>query len=159
MNCEELEILIAEDLDEAKHGAAAVHLESCGPCRGLYRQMSADAAALRALDGVTDADVAVLRSRLLTPRRSRRWPVAVAAAAMLVAVGLWWPTSTSEKRGLPLAQPVAVAVAKQDAPPVKQAGIVRRVKREPPLMVKLETEDPNVVIYWQIAGDENGELE
>jgi hypothetical protein len=118
------------------------------------------------------ADYAEVRSRVLGEIRRRRLVrtamYAAAAAVVILACGLWaWRISRVEPA------PPAVARVLTPAPPALEAPTpitalpvrhpARRVRPRPapepkreepvePLLVKLETPDPDVVIYWIVEG-------
>ncbi len=93
------------DLDPADLEAVRVHLLGCHACRGDaagYRRALADLRGLAdaSVPGVDDAFFASMHGTVVAtcaggPMRAERarwwrWPLAVAAAAALVAVGFWW---------------------------------------------------------------------
>ncbi|MEK7406458.1 MAG: hypothetical protein AAB225_15255 [Acidobacteriota bacterium] len=153
------------DLPARKAGRLARHLEACDGCRELAASLRASQAALRALreEPVSEAELRLVRQRVLACVRAGeavragwlRWAWVGAAALVLVAgLSLWRPR--------PVEAPPPPAVARVEAPipavvPSEPAPARPRPKPERPagpLLVRLETADPQVVIYWIF--DENG---
>ena len=161
MTCQECQIELFED---APGRDALIHVAECEGCRDLAREIRANAEALAALRGEEFAAKPFVR-----PRRFP-WVWGVAAAAALV-LGIWLPRLF--ERQVIVAPEVIPAVAEvQVEPPAPEPAItkrtqpVRRVKARPtpqevlpveepaqPLMVKILTPDPDVVIYWLIDPD------
>ena len=133
MTCEEARWL------EFESEEARAHAAGCAECG----EWVADGVALRGL-----ADEVV-------PKRVRRRPVgwgvaagAVAAGAGAAAMVLWAVVADKEVARPPMqvvavkAEPVVVAE------PVEVKRVKRAVQREEAVVVRLETADPDVVIYW-----------
>ena len=164
MNCpdwEERIALYAEgDLPPREAQQAAAHVADCEACRGFAEEIRHNLAALREFhaEPPAPADYAAVRARVLAelpgPRRSWRWVwlAPVLAAAIAIAFFVTTPQPV---------EPPHVAVARSPAPPIEIAAPpapprrVLRAHRKPkprrpaePLVVKLITDDPNVVIYW-----------
>lgn len=144
MNCQECEIRLGMGLD------AAEHLASCAECRGLARELRLNASALGEMRVRTEV----------------RWQWALAAAAIVMAVGLW--------RTAPAKKPATVKIAEtrrqeNQAPrvsPVMRAkghstmratAQVKKRKALEPLRMKMFTSDPDVVIYWIVDRKEGSE--
>ena len=96
------------------------------------------------------------------------WSLGLAAAlvALLVMLALRpgrTPVAVRSNRSLTVAALSPPAVRESvSAPPPHRRVVRRKVNREPtpqlePLIVKLQTDDPNVVIYW--IADRKGEKE
>jgi anti-sigma factor RsiW len=144
MNCVEWEERIAlaagGDLSDP---ATDRHLADCPGCQLLLSGLRQTLSDLRdAPDEIAPAHYAALRARVLAevarPRR-RRWlwlaPVPLAAVFL-------WP--------LPKVEPLPMrAIA---APPAPIVTIPKKRKpkltKPEPLLVKIETDNPDVVIYW-----------
>jgi hypothetical protein len=96
------------------------HLYECAACRSLAEEISANGAVLREFRD----EVLPLRAPAVAPatRPSWKWAALVPAFVVLIAALLRWNTPDP---------------------------VVAR-PRQKPLMVKMLTSDPNVVIYWQI---------
>jgi len=117
------------------------HLANCPGCRLFLEELEANGTAL-----------AMLREQPLIRREKRaravRWlPYAAAIALVLGAGALWKP----ETVGPP--PPVRTAVEAPRLAPMPRPVIrtVRRVKRpekHEPIVVKMLTSDPDVIIYW-----------
>lgn len=181
MNCSRAQKLIAlyvgDDASGRKSRRVETHLEACAACREFAARLQASQNALRELRGeaVDEAVLRQIRQQVLArvgragyplgglPRW--RWAYALAAALMLAA-GVWFlprreppvpmPRKVARTPAAPLAAPAARPVPMQAVARVRKRA--RRKPRRPvssqPLLVKFETSDPNVVIYWIV--DRNG---
>jgi hypothetical protein len=150
--------------DRIAAGAGAEHLATCTNCRTWVDDLEKDLMLLRLAheDALDPAHFRALRAHVLDQvRRERGAPVwrwiPLAAAAALVALLLVWPRQTTPVR-LP---PPAPRARTADAPPPQVAEVPRRAQarvrrarrpltRHPvtPLVVKMLTDDPDVVVYW-----------
>jgi anti-sigma factor RsiW len=173
MNCRQIEreiaLYVEGDLPGRKQRQVGEHLAACGRCRDLVAGLEASQAMVKSLRGdeADDASLDEIRARVMAnlraepqPRRSWRWAYAAAAALALVAVTwLFRPQYTPPELPRPvIAVPPVPSLA---ALPHRPAQAVRRRRPRPvpalhgqrsaePLVVKLETSDPDVVIYWII---------
>jgi len=178
MNCQECELALG--LEEST-AALEEHLTGCAACRRLAEEVRANAAAFESMGnelmpGVRSGVMAEIR-RQTGARRMLRWGWALAAVAAGVAMIGISRTGREEKLVIP---PVKVAGSRADegrsllergtdssVPAGKRSVSRRRVARDrvvsPPfqqtpetgvLMVKMLTDDPDVVIYWQIETKE-----
>ncbi len=159
---------VAGDLPEAKVPRLEEHLGGCPACRSLAEELRASQSALEALRGepVEEAALEQVRQRVLAriategqPARRLGWAYALAAGLAVVAVGALWNVAY---RPAPHAPQPAVAVVPRQAGPAPaesdKTGVLPhrapRVKRPAPaaepLLVKLITDDPEVIIYWLI---------
>jgi hypothetical protein len=147
MKCSECEGQIFEgELDRD----AVVHLAECDGCRALDQEARLNASAL-----------ASMREDVMPVGRARRWPlsgrwIAAAAAVVVAAVGLSYrPEAAVAPPQVTIVEPLPVEPA-LPAPPARPAPIRRARPTKPvpppaePLLVKFLTDDPDVVIYWQI---------
>lgn len=174
MNCRNWEERIAlhaqGDLPAPEAAKTERHLADCPDCRQFAESLTQSLALLRAAhdEPLAPAHLAAVRTRVLdriqTPPRSRRlaWigAASAAAAALLVFLLIPQPLAPPRLRPVPPPEP-PIALA---APPAAVSQLMkppRRARPKPrlrqpsePLMVKLETDDPNVVIYW-IANQED----
>jgi hypothetical protein len=162
MNCPEFERLAAA----AAEDEIERHIAGCEACRMLSE-------GLRSLreDAVPDAAYVAVRARVLDQVRGERrrwwrwWLGAAAAACAVIVVLLSWRTVTS------VAPPPRVALTAPPAPEVKvsvkppldrprrlsrgrhrvQAAVATAkpaIDPAEPLLIKLMTDDPDIVIYW-----------
>ena len=170
MNCRDWEERLAlhagGDLEPA--GAAEVerHLAGCVGCRGFASELEQSLALMREVhdEAIAPADFAAVRARVLgqlererNPWRQWAWVYAVAVAAVVLVVALW-PREIPELPRVALYRPPAPAISR--ALPHRAATVRKRTRIQPPveaLMVKLITDDPNVVIYWIADADKGGE--
>jgi hypothetical protein len=122
MTCRDCEFLLSQDEFPAN---ALEHLNECAACRSLSGEILANAAVLREFRD----EVLPFRAPLVVPapRTSWKWVALVPAFVVLLAVLLRWDTPGTTVAPGPL-----------------------HAARPKPLMVKMLTSDPNVVIYWQI---------
>jgi anti-sigma factor RsiW len=183
MSCEKFEQLIAlyveGDLPETEAHVVARHLDECASCREFAAGIEETQAALKdlRLEHVGGAVFAEVREQVLREipaiGSARLWPkfaIAAALAAALMA-GLLWrvlapaqPVQLQAAAPLVPAAPPAVEVAARRTPVhhrggARSARVAHRVKPAPvfksePLVVKMLTDDPHVVIYWLV--DQNG---
>jgi anti-sigma factor RsiW len=164
------------DLPAAEAAEVEAHLEACDECRGVAVAFGAGLELLREAhrEPLGEAHYAAVRARVLSELQRERRPVwrriwvcglvAVAAAAILL---LWpRPVHTPARIEIAVIRPAAPNIERPrpvaPAPvmrPRRAASLVRRVPREAavsepekrpvePLVVKLLTDDPNVIIYW-----------
>jgi len=173
MNCIEWEERIARhaggDLEGPEADAVELHLADCAGCQVFWSGLREALGELReshALE-VEAAHFAAVRAGVLAEiERGRRvwrrlaWVSGVGIAAMLVL-------GVAMRPGALPAPPTRVAVRIPEAP--LRAGTVRKrlepatlaapvlakapdrsrlPKRREPFVVKLQTSDPNIVIYW-----------
>jgi len=172
MTCREFEPLIAlyagSDLDTPDLVRVDEHLARCAGCRALLEDLQASRESLLdwGSEPVEGALLTAIRSGALArigARRRRVWPwiaaaAACAALAALLTVGAppkAVPAPPPPERGVEIAE-------KAEAPPPasRPAPRRRRVKRAPvidgePLIVKMLTDDPDIVIIWLV--DQKGD--
>jgi anti-sigma factor RsiW len=161
MNCREFEGRIAlhvgGDLDAGETTHVIEHLDVCAPCRRFADQLRRDRDALVLLAGeiLPDSAYAAVRRGVMEQVRPdrRRWPIWAAAAAALVcatlALSILWQRTTA----IVPAPPMPSVAVKAELPPYPPAPPPRRKRvvatsPQPQLVVKIVTDDPNLVIYW-----------
>ncbi len=108
------------------------HLEGCGRCRGELAAMKV------AMGRWTDWSPAMRR-------RPRIWWWGAVAAVVSLVVWVGWPQPVAVERL------VLVMPAGPRAPVVERAVVVKQIKREKAVTVKIFTDDPDVVIL--LLGD------
>ncbi len=160
MTCSEYEPLIAlyvegdiEDRDLERH------LAGCSDCCGVLEELRASQAWLKELgsEGVDAAFLSVLRAEVMArtqPRRAWAWIAACAAAVAGMVMVLPAP-----RKPVPVVEvvqaPVSIAAELPQAPaPVHKDRRRRRTQAGRPVVqvVKMFTEDPNIVVIW-LPGD------
>jgi anti-sigma factor RsiW len=160
MNCSDWEREIA---GEPECEGLAEHLQGCERCAAFARELEANRVALRELVAPTAAFDAVRRRVLKEIQAKKRravwwgWPaVAAAACAVILCISYVAPRMQST------AAPKAIE-AKMDPPriewtprPVHQRSSGRLAVKAAPahkteaLVVKMLTDDPNVIIIWLV---------
>jgi hypothetical protein len=153
---------------------ALVHLTTCEACRELDREMRLNAEALAAMRG----DVVPVRAA----RASQPWQWGVAVAAAAIAAFLLSYQTSEEFEG-PRGTPIVTALPEPEvsipvvagqpgtllpaAPGIEVArlAIAKMQLPSPPnedakpkqeMLVQMQTDDPDVVIYW-LVGQTEGE--
>ena len=179
MRCPKFELLIAlyveNDLAQAEARALESHLAECDGCREFAAQMRESQAVLKALrtEFVDDAVLLQVRTEVLSAASHRQrvvaWPrYAIAAGLVLTLLAGWmWqmrPMARLESRPIVAnvsTPPLPVTVPAPQARTRTRLPRVRRDRPQPapvfksePLVVKMITDDPQVVIYWLV--DQNG---
>jgi anti-sigma factor RsiW len=172
MNCtvweERVALHAGGDLPRAEVTEVEAHLAACDGCRRVAAMYGSGLELLREAHGepIAAAHYAAVRARVLEelrrPRLSawrRVWVGGLAAAAAVVLMLLPRPVQTPERIEIAAIRPAAPQI--EGPSPVARARVVhprRAVARAvvsgaekrpaEPLVIKLLTEDPNVVIYW-----------
>ncbi|HWQ54440.1 MAG TPA: zf-HC2 domain-containing protein [Bryobacteraceae bacterium] len=171
---ERIALAVEGDLPARESAGLEAHLAGCPGCREFRAELLESQAVLKEL---RSGDVAApvldrIRGRVMArvaeqPARAAfpwRWMwVPVCAAALTVV--LLRPQEVPEVPPPPVpvaAIPSAPAPApiRWPRPAVVRAAAVRHQERAeplPPLLVRFETDDPNVVIYWIVEGKEKGD--
>jgi len=177
MSCDKFEPLIAlyieNDLAQAEAQAVESHLAVCDACRKFGAEMRVSQEALKVLrtEFVDDPVLLQVRTEVLSAASHRQrvvaWPRYAIAAGLMVALLAGWMWQMRPRARLEL-RPIAASVS---APPLaatvpvpQQRTRLARVRRHrpqaapvfksEPLVVKMITDDPQVVIYWLV--DQNG---
>lgn len=138
------------------------HVAGCAGCRELLDGLRENLALVREIHAqpLEEAHFSAVRARVLAEierASARRWRFAWAgalASAAAVAVMALWPRPEL-RLALPMPRgPAAPAIARVVPPPhhrtvASPRMVVRNEKpATEPMVVKLLTDDPNVVIYW-----------
>jgi len=154
MTCQECELGLGDDRMTA---AIAGHLRACPACSQLFEDLKANAEAFQSMSAEPMPSVNV-KMKVGRPV----WPAAIGtfALAAAAAVAIMFIAPTHEEKLPPVHY--ALAPMKFEIPPMRAAvPLHRAVARKPTtatqqLMVKMLTDDPNVVIYWQIDAEQEG---
>jgi len=178
MNCEKFELPIAlyveGDLTSVEACAVELHLAACESCREFAVEMRASQAALKMLrnEYVDASAFEQVRVNVLAARsrswRSVAWPRYAIAAGIVIALLSGWLMRRQADHtvvGVQSVHPILPAPPSQPViqprqPKVLAARVRRRPRRQAPrfksepLVVKMITDDPQVVIYWLV--DQNG---
>jgi len=180
MSCAKFEADVAlyagGDLPAERVAHVESHLAECADCRALLDELCAEKTLLTEMrdEPLEEAMVAHVHRRVLAevapaqpaPAQPARlyWKLAL-AAALLLAVVLAWPRHHRVQAPL-VAQvpPPSVAPAPPQPPVVRVSHRVARHRRRapvrkpgPPLLVQFVTDDPNIVIYWLIDQQTQGD--
>ena len=173
----DIALYIEGDLPEASLRKIEAHLRECTACcdlaedfresQSIFRTLRAETVSAAAMAGVRNrvlAEVSGIRSSTVWGRKLerflysgfRRGFVTAGLTAFVIAAGIvLWPAEE-----VPLPPRIAVVstppVQTVVVPAVHKAAAVRRKKAREPVqtVVKLLTDDPNIVIYWVVS--ENG---
>ena len=171
-------LYVENDLAAAEAQAVESHLAACDACRKFAAEMRESQEALKALrtEFVDDAVLLQVRTEVLSAASHRQrvvaWPrYAIAAGLVLAMMAGWlWQMRPMEPKARLEPRPIAANVFAPLLPvvvPAPQArthtGVARVRRHRPqaapvfksePLVVKMITDDPQVVIYWLV--DQNG---
>jgi hypothetical protein len=174
MTCREYEPLIALYVEgDLNNREVERHLSECPACRELLEDLQASLAALKELSAVDAVFLSAVRAGVLAKIEGRRltawpWIAAFAAAVVLIAVVLMPPRKPALiaktysgadplVRGRPPGRPSVIAQASPKAKRGRPGGRPRTKGSAPqePLVVKMLTDDPNIVIIWLV--DQRGD--
>ena len=147
---------------DLRAGAAEVerHMGECSGCQVLWSGVRESLAMLRtAHDELPDAaQFTAVRARVMAdlercarPWRRLAWISGMGAvAAVLLFMALWParvdPVPVRMLASIPPARPAVAPVPPVRTPAVRQATV--RTRQREPITIKLQTSDPNIVIYW-----------
>jgi hypothetical protein len=146
MNCEECEIA----LGMAESGVEVeIHLLACRACSELAMEMRVNAEALESMRLERFAQLRVRAKQPLLPA----FIAAAAAIVLAILTGIHFREQTLPPVHYAMA-PMKFKIPKLAPPPPHIAK--KRVRPAAPLIVKMLTADPKVVIYWQIDGEREG---
>lgn len=163
MTCREYEPLIALCVEgDLSDRDVELHLAGCSGCRELLEDLRASQASLKELTSVDAAFLSVVRSGVLGKlenRRLRAWPLVLAfaiAAALILAIQAP-PQKPVSPSGLavqeqPPSQPIEAAQAAPRPKRIRPGHRPPARRSAPPelLVVKMLTDDPNIVIIWLV---------
>ena len=178
MKCEAFEELAAKRLHSALPGAAVrqfdEHIGKCRDCRALANELAKTQERIQALkeEPLSETVLAQVRSRTLNEiaRQAREEQTArvknkaavqalrmvplAASCALLLAVTLMSPMNvhTKDETRVP-------ALSAQAEGVLPTAGHDLRTPLAPPTVIKLYTDNPNIVIYWLGSEEEVSHVE
>ena len=175
MHCKDWEERVAlhvgGDLPAAEASAVERHLAGCSGCQVLWSGMKESLELLHRAhaEPLPPATYTAVRGRVMaelvdTRRVWWRWAAGLAAAVVviLVALAVWPERPVPPLPRLAMAVPAAPPVIRtapeifRAAPEIFRAARVSKRSAPPqpkpvprqPLLVRLVTDDPNIVIYW-----------
>lgn len=161
MNCQDCELLLGQDEITAEVRA---HLAGCAECRALSEELQANEEAFASMREEVMPVGQAATPDVATPD-IWKWASTVAAAVAL-AWGIWHVWGPGPRQ-IPRDEVTVIASADQPAaaptlPIVRHVSRTRRTRRPPaeveltdPSTIRIQTSDPEVVIYWVI--EEKGE--
>jgi anti-sigma factor RsiW len=160
MNCfaweERIALYAGGDLGPVEAQAVERHVGECASCQLLLSGLRESLSLVREahVEPVDAAHFAAVRARVLAEleRRPARWwrfgwVYALAAAAVVMLVAMWPRPEQRMVVAIP-PSPAAPLVARVPIPAGPLYRETRERKGAETVMVKLETDDPDVVIYW-----------
>jgi anti-sigma factor RsiW len=154
MTCPEWELEIA---GESERPELATHLAACEHCRAFAREIDEDRAALASLAPPAAAlrDVRVRVMSQLQARRRRTaylWWATAAACLAALFLGLQVRPRAPESLAIVIAAPKApqIALARASRPHRTRARAALARSAPQPIVIKMLTDDPNVVIIWLV---------
>jgi hypothetical protein len=146
------------DLTGAKAVEVEHHLRECSACQLLWSGVRESLAALQAAheELPAAAHFTAMRERVMAdlerstrPRRRLAWISGVAAVAALLLLLALWPGREIPRPAPTLARIPPAPEVMKTVPAVRPVRLVTaHVPRKAPLTIKLQTADPNIVIYW-----------
>ena len=154
MNCADWQERVALHAGGDPAEGVEAHLAACARCAAFHAEMREALESLRGLRGeeIGAAHYTAVRARVMAEltgsrRRWRGLAWLAGATAMAAAAMMTWPGKQA-----PVPEPPRMMATIPSAPLVameKRAVTVkvRTAKREP-ITVRLQTSDPNIVIYW-----------
>ena len=163
MNCADWEARVAlhagGDLTGVKAGEVERHLGECSACQLLWSGVRESLVELQAAheELPAAAHFTAVRGRVMAelersarPWRRLAWISGAAAVAALLLLFALRPVREAPEAPRILARIPAAPLAAKRTPAIRP--VVRRavaqVPRKTPLTIKLQTSDPNIVIYW-----------
>ena len=156
-------LLAAGELGVAETSEVERHVTECAECRQLLDELR-DTRELLSDLGAEEPDVealAAVRESVLAATSPRRWPwISAVAAALVIALAIGGQQQW--RRPAPVAPPVAVIyppevpeVRHTPGPPpapVPEPVVVAAAQPAESMVIKMLTDDPDVVIYWLVEG-------
>jgi hypothetical protein len=152
MKCQECELLLAGREVDA---SVEEHLRVCAECRAFQQELGANTLALSSFRDDELPGVKMPERQPAVP-----WMSAAAAAALLVLIAhqvSQWRTIVETQPRPRVATETLTVRAEAPAVPAsklpvrrKPASAVRSSPVEQPLLVKMLTPDPDVVVYWLV---------
>jgi hypothetical protein len=149
MTCQECELLLAGDQADA---SVDNHLRLCANCRELHEELRANALAMSSL-----RDDELPRVTMPERRRATSWIAAAAAAVLILLIAHQASQRKPVVETRPQPRPMTAPATVEPPPETVAKFAVRRRKPKPaphggpseqPLLVKMMTPDPDVVVYW-----------
>ena len=165
MKCWEWEVQIASEVESA---ALQAHMLQCSGCRQFAAEIAANREALGTLAVDPDA-LGVVRNRVMAELRAPRraqigwiWPAAVAACLAILCGSLAlsrFSIPAPPKPVIALARPpifprIMAARPQKNSIHRRRQPMVARARTQP-LVIKMLTDDPDVVIIW--IADQKGD--
>jgi hypothetical protein len=163
MNCQECEVALG--MEETAVWVEE-HLAVCAECRGLAEEIRANAAGFEAMGNEELAGVrGGVMARIWKERASRRvlrwgWALATAAAVVaMIAVSRSWREETIVIPAVKVASVPSNELVRPDEKVFVLPVVAhkKKLQKRASLMVKMLTDDPDVVIYWEIGTKEGSE--
>ncbi len=157
MKCQECELWLAGGEMDA---SVEDHLRGCAGCRALQVELRENTVALSSLRDDELPGVRTSERRPAVARPALPWMSAAAAAALLVLIAhqasQWRPIVETPRR--PRVATDTVTVTADPIPgPSSKLPVLRKPERavrsspvEAPVLVKMLTPDPEVVVYWLV---------
>ena|ERR1700685_920417 len=156
MTCQECEFALGCEQSSAEING---HLHICAPCREVSKELRANA---KAFESMSMEEVPALAQHILDRVGRPVSPAAIGAFALAAAaaVAMIFLALPREEKLPPVhyaLTPMKFEIPAMRPPaPLHRAAAPKPVRATQPLMVKMLTDDPNVVIYWQIDADQEG---
>lgn len=161
MTCESMKEKIAlhatGDLPSKDASIVEQHLDSCAACQTVFDEMKTLHHQLGRLDEMDVPAIharAILDAAEITPARSRSWRVpamaTAVAAVLLIAITLQADRNTRTPLQFQLTKATQSAPIIQTPSPTQPdlTLAAEAPHKDASIMVKLYTDDPDVVIYW-----------